>query len=527
MQNFKQGIPEKPQVESIQTEQITSEDSRESMPKVLKGILAGFLWFMVFFFGLIVLGALVSGQLLVVFFFAVFFLVMLYFALKVSGIKIPSGKDTLLSQKNEYISKLEQEIVELKEQLSPDILVSMNLSEQIKTKQNVVDDLSLKLDKLCETIEENAKTVSDLDLQISAKSKELATFDDKILVQDFGLYEPRFDFASSSQFKDALNDLRIKEREDIKQFDSSLKATTWTVNGSNAKGRKMVADVGRLLMRAYNNECDVIISKVKYTNISKSIEQIKKHADAVNRFGQVLGISIPSIYVDKKVEEAQLAFEFARQKEKEKEALREAREEERENRKLAQEVAAKRRELQKEKEKYSNAYTEAKARLEHVKDDEREALLKKISELEEKLNDVDKAVANVDYREANIKAGYVYIISNIGSFGENVYKIGMTRRLDPMDRIRELGDASVPFGFDVHALIFSDDAPALEASLHRAFEKDKVNLVNPRREFFHVSLADIKEVVKAHYDKTVEFAEVPDADQYRESVELRKNGIIN
>ena len=135
-------------------------------------------------------------------------------------------------------------------------------------------------------------------------------------------------------------------------------------------------------------------------------------------------------------------------------------------------------------------------------------LLAKKNELESQLIDIDKALINIDYRQANMKAGYVYIISNIGAFGENVFKIGMTRRLDPQERVDELGDASVPFNFDVHAMIFSDDAPALEAALHRAFESRKLNMVNQRREFFNVTLDEIKEVIKKNFDKTVEFIAV-------------------
>ena len=127
----------------------------------------------------------------------------------------------------------------------------------------------------------------------------------------------------------------------------------------------------------------------------------------------------------------------------------------------------------------------------------------------------------MDYREANIKAGYVYIISNIGAFGENIYKIGMTRRLDPMDRVDELGDASVPFNFDVHAMIFSDDAPSLEAILHKEFENKKVNMINNRKEFFNVTLEEIKQVVHSNYDKVVEFIDVPAAEQYRESLKIK------
>ena len=138
------------------------------------------------------------------------------------------------------------------------------------------------------------------------------------------------------------------------------------------------------------------------------------------------------------------------------------------------------------------------------------------------LDKIDKEFKDVDYREANQRAGYVYVISNIGAFGENVYKIGMTRRLDPQDRVDELGDASVPFDFDVHAMIFSDDAPRLEAALHNAFADRKLNFVNQRREFFRVSLDEIKKVVKENYDRSVEFVELAPAEQYRESIKLRE-----
>lgn len=138
------------------------------------------------------------------------------------------------------------------------------------------------------------------------------------------------------------------------------------------------------------------------------------------------------------------------------------------------------------------------------------------------LDEVDNSIKDVDYREANARAGYVYIISNIGAFGENVYKIGMTRRLDPMERVIELGDASVPFNFDVHAMIFTEDAPALEAALHRAFEDKKLNFVNQRREFFNVTLDEIKKVIRDNFDKTVEYVDVPAAEQYRVSLKMKQ-----
>lgn len=149
--------------------------------------------------------------------------------------------------------------------------------------------------------------------------------------------------------------------------------------------------------------------------------------------------------------------------------------------KLAKELEAARLKLEKEQTHYQNALRKINIQLASAKDDEREAIEAKKDQLEQQLDKIDQEFKDVDYREANQRAGYVYIISNIGAFGENVYKIGMTRRLDPMDRVDELGDASVPFDFDVHAMIFSNDAPALETALHNAFADRKLNYVNQRR----------------------------------------------
>ena len=137
------------------------------------------------------------------------------------------------------------------------------------------------------------------------------------------------------------------------------------------------------------------------------------------------------------------------------------------------------------------------------------------------MGEVDAAIRDVDYREANKRAGFVYVISNVGSFGEGVFKIGMTRRLDPMERIIELSDASVPFNFDVHAMVFTDDAPTLEAALHKEFENGRLNMVNRRREFFRTTIGEIEAVINQNYDKTVDFVETPDAEQYRISLKMR------
>ena len=238
-----------------------------------------------------------------------------------------------------------------------------------------------------------------------------------------------------------------------------------------------------------------------------------------------MNISVSNDYLDLKIKELRLAFEYQQKKQEEKEAQKAERAELREAAKLQKEIELQRKKIEKEQTHYQTAYEKLLKQLEATPDNV--DLIKKKAELENQLQDIEKAIQDIDYREANHKAGYFYIISNIGAFGENVYKIGMTRRLDPQDRVDELGDASVPFNFDVHAMIFSDDAPALEAALHKAFEDKKLNMVNTRREFFNVTLDEIKEVVKKNFDKTVEFIDVPDAEQYRVSQKMKNDGRIS
>lgn len=201
------------------------------------------------------------------------------------------------------------------------------------------------------------------------------------------------------------------------------------------------------------------------------------------------------------------------------------REELREQAKLQKELLEAKKNITKDIKHFNKALETVKQQLltNELNDDDRRLLLQKQTSLEQQLNDLNKNLADVDYRQNNQKAGYVYIISNIGAFGENIYKIGMTRRLDPQDRVDELGDASVPFNFDVHAMIFTEDAPTLENALHKAFENNKVNMINSRREFFNVTLEEIEQVVKANYDKTVDFKKTADAEQYRETLKLKQN----
>lgn len=414
------------------------------------------------------------------------------------------------------LEKSNKEIEEMKSMFTPEMQEADSLRQMINSMKEEKETLG-------ETIARMNHAVATLDKEIKDKKNLIITLDDEILFQEFGLYKPRYDFANSTQYKIKLNSIREQQKEMIKAGTAVTANTNWTVNNSASQGKKMVKDMQKLFLRAFNSDCEEVISKVKYNNFDASLKKITASKDAISKLGTVMSLSISMRYYELKVQELALAFEYAQKKQEEKEEQKMLREQMREEAKLQREIEEARKSIEKEKRHYSNALDRAERAYAAAKDDiDKEIWKEKLDELKAHLVEIEKNLKDIDYREANKRAGYVYIISNIGSFGENVYKIGMTRRLDPQDRVDELGDASVPFNFDVHAMIFSDDAPKLEAALHNEFSDRKINMVNQRREFFRVTLDEIEEAVKKNFDKSVEFKKFADAEQYRQSLKMKE-----
>lgn len=419
---------------------------------------------------------------------------------------------------------LQAENERLKAYITPDVQDATSLCEKLQEKiQELESDLNSKsqeINNMDNAIQSKRQSIHSLNSTITSKKNEIIVLDDEILVQEYGLYKPRYSFSNALGYKEKLATIRAEQKGLIKNKRAFTGNPNWTVNGSIQKGRKMVSDTQKLLLRAFNDECDELVGKVKYSNIDASLNKMKKSAETISKLGVTMGISLTTSYLNLKIQELQLAFEYQVKKQEEKEEIRAMKAQEREAAKLQREIAEQRKKAEKEENHYERALSDLnKQLLASPKDPD---LLNKKELLENTLSKIEKSLADLDYREANQRAGYVYIISNIGAFGENVYKIGMTRRLDPQERVDELGDASVPFKFDVHAMIFSDDAPALETALHRAFEDKKVNMVNTRREFFNVTLDEIKTVIRNNFDKTVEFVDVADAEQYRISLRMKE-----
>ena len=365
---------------------------------------------------------------------------------------------------------------------------------------------------------------AEIDAEIEALCSErdelqeqVVSLRDTVILQEVGVYEYAHDMESAADYKSALSDLRAKMKTVVRASDAVTSASNWVVNGSEAKGRKMIRDMSKLLLRAYNSEADDLVAKLRPFRLEAAIDRLGKSRSAINRLGaEPMKIAITSRYHRLRVDELRLAADWLAKKDDEKEAAKAERARLREEAKARKEIEAERLRLIKERTHYEGVI--AKMREAGGADSD-------VADLEAQLAEIAEAVLTVESRAANTRAGHVYVISNVGSFGERMVKIGMTRRLDPLERVKELGDASVPFKYDLHALVFSDDAVGLEKALHGRFASRRVNLVNMRREFFYLTAGEVAAALAVGDGPEAlltEFTEEPEAAEWHMSQNTRR-----
>lgn len=275
---------------------------------------------------------------------------------------------------------------------------------------------------------------------------------------------------------------------------------------------------------AFNGKVDSALAKVKKDNYGKIKQEILDAFALVNHNGLAFrNARIKREYLDARLDELKWAVATHELRQIELEEQREIREQMREEEKARRDVEKAIKEAEKEERMLQKALEAARKELAGANDEQRQQFEAQLAELEAKLHDAEAKGQRAISMAQQTRRGHVYVISNIGSFGEEVFKIGMTRRLEPLDRVKELGDASVPFDFDVHAMIYSDDAPTLEKELHRRFDDASVNKVNPRKEFFSLNLAEIRQAVEQQGIKEVHWTMKAEAAEYRESLSIAKN----
>lgn len=396
--------------------------------------------------------------------------------------------------------------------VEPDLLTLQNLKEKNKS-------INIENQKIKREIQELKNLKKDLISSIEEGTKELehitSYLNDELFKYDIELTYP-FDLVEvdSSQINTYIKKLQMKEKEllnleEVKIFNVS----TENKRHQNAQAKQII--------RLFNAETSQLINKVNSKNIESMQNKIFKSYEGINKIFETDNVRIPETLLDIKLEMLDLMHKYQVKIEDEKIIRREERARLKEIEQAEKEMEKKLKELDKDIRHHNNEIKKLTMYLNNTDlQVEKELYIEKIRELDQSLKNLNSERENVEDRKDNAQSGFVYIISNIGSFGENVYKIGVTRRLEPMDRINELSSASVPFEFDVHALIFSENAFELKNKLHEYFKKYKVNKVNGRKEFFKVNINEIKDKVLSEHNSTVQFIDEPKAIQYRETLRL-------
>ena len=369
------------------------------------------------------------------------------------------------------------------------------IRRQIERERNILDAL--------------AADRAGVEKQLAELRQRVVATEETEILQEVGVYDYRHPLSDAAAYQGQLKQLRDQIKTMARGDGGAvLGATDWTVNGSRPQGRKMVRETSKLMLRAYNAEADNLVRGLKPYKLDSAIARLDKVMETIERLGRTMSIAISPQYHALRVAELELTADYLAKKEEEKERERAERERLREEQRAQQEMERERRRLEKEQAHYRNAL---QALLDRGDEDA-------AARIREQLDEIDRAIADVDYRAANVRAGYVYVISNVGAFGEDVVKVGLTRRLDPMDRVRELGDASVPFRYDVHALFFSKDAVGIEQELHRRLGDRRINRINLRREFFKATPEEVKEHLLELAGELLEFRDVPEALEYHQSM---------
>jgi hypothetical protein len=354
---------------------------------------------------------------------------------------------------------------------------------------------------------------------ITRLKSEAHALDEEANLREFGFYKPHYDFADSPAYQERLDAIHEQQKGMLKAKSAAGCNIEWSVNGSKTEGRKQINQMLRLMLRAFNGEADAAIAKVRYNNVHVMEARIDKSWEMINSLAQVQQCTVVPAYRDLKLAELRLSHEYEEKVAAEKEEQRRIKEQMREEEIALREIQKALEESEREERRFAEALEKARTQVEPLEGGKREAMAAKIAELERRLAEAHEKGVRAKSRAEMTRSGHVYVISNVGSFGEDVFKIGMTRRLEPMDRVRELGDASVPFQFDVHAIIYTDDAPALEYTLHREFDHHRINLVNERKEFFKVPIDRIAEVARKH-KADAHFTLLAEAAEFRKTTAL-------
>lgn len=414
------------------------------------------------------------------------------------------------------------------------LLLESDISEKMRTIDALTERYSDLIDRDAEIrrlenmISDKVIQLAELRSEYSTKHetynaivKQIAVYDEKLAFAEMGVYEPHFEFDDSEQYKRAISAIRDEQKQMISSKSAVVCHQQWQVDGSLSKGQVMTNRNIRLTLRAFNNECDAAIANVRWNNVNAMEKRIINAKEQLDKLNESNAITVTDKFTNLKLKELYLSHEHRERLKAEREERAELSRAAREEQKLIRDLER----AEEEESRYKKLLQKARDEAASASGNQFELYNAKISLLEKDLAEAHARFERAQALAEKTRSGYVYVISNIGSFGESVVKIGLTRRLDPSDRIRELGDASVPFVFDTHAIIYSDDAPALERALHSEFEGVRINTQNFRKEFFRVSIDEVEVAVRKIAPDAPFFKDV-EAQEYRETL-ARRNASLS
>jgi tetratricopeptide (TPR) repeat protein len=430
--------------------------------------------------------------------------------IKTATVELDSLLENVQNSKSEF-DKIDAETKSLQE------LKSNNAALEAAYKKNQIE-----LDALLKTISHKNAAESELSTNIAALMSKLDLYKRLEEFVEFGHFEmPEYLHETSERFAEEIKRARDLQKDLIQRRQAVSYPEGTVVHPDKSYNNKILEGQIKLMLSAFNIECDMLMEGVTPSNLSRTLERIENLAEALEKSAASFRCGFNIEYVKLKFKETELQYQFRLKKQEEMEEQKLIREQIREEQKAAQEYERAIAEAEKEERQYQELLNKARKELALSSDKEKEAAEARIAMLEQQLAEARAKEERAKSMAEMTRKGHVYIISNVGSFGENVYKIGLTRRLDPHDRVKELSDASVPFSFDIHALFYWDDAPALEAALHRKFAHARVNAVNHRKEFFSVDLLKIKEAVEEITKGQTEFKLTAIAEEYYETLRMR------
>ncbi len=430
------------------------------------------------------------------------------FILSVAKLEADKIKNQALQDK----IKIESQIKSKKAEYEDVISISMEHSKQI------LNDAHKKAEEIAGDAYKALKNYDNMKNKIKALKNIIDGYGNEYVVPSSGILD---DLAEDFSYTQAGQELK-KAREKTKVIVKNGLAADCDYVENN---RKITAI--DFVTDAFNGKVDTILATVKSTNYGVLKQKILDSFTLVNSLGQPFrNARITDNYLQARLDELKWAVAATELKEKEKEEQRLIKEQIREEERARKEYEKAIREAAKEEQMLNKMLEKAKLQLLEASEQQKAEYEAKLIDLQNKLKEAEEKNQRALSMAQQTKSGHVYIISNIGSFGENVYKIGMTRRLNPIDRVKELSDASVPFSFDVHSMIFSDDAPKLENELHKIFSNNQVNKVNSKKEFFKVNIKDIRNQIE-RMGIEAKWTMLADAKEYKESLAIENSATAN